>query len=743
MNNHRASIKSLKPQVLYKHFTSDGHRLEDMFVQLIESIVVAPNERASTYSKCLEREEFWIRELKTAYPYGLNDNIRGVGNISKQNDELIVWKFFNKHPKTRKQKSKRPSRKNTKKPTNPRDWLKNKLGNYKSMCFLHKYTSEIFGLRNIYLTDTRTLVEEELHLHTFPSHLLLILKDLIKFRLGTSQPQPPKQHTKENNHKHFLKVKFHNKGIEMINLSGILRYRWVKDTIPVFFEHRDPPTVSYKYTKTIGPSVFNFKKVTENINLASNDCTTCNCSSSAYLYQPLGHVVTGDLSIITNKKLRRLIKKGPNFREQNNINWDLCLKLFMEGVYNYKQMWTSRDGVDLCTLNEWAGMVKLLIENNIKRLESRGHKTRKRQVLKDTKCRTALRELHNEYVLVPADKASNNIIIVCKKYYTEVIRNELAGKSGKASTYVHCNDSIDQIVQRHLAYMHNTKIEVAKDMKRLPGFYWMPKLNKNPYGHRFIAASASCTTKPLSKLLTHCLWLILKHYREYCKGIENRTGVNCFWVINNSTEVTNTLDMLRHARALDSFDFSTLYTNIPHSQLKTRMEELIRNAYNTNTRDASHMALGRDYAYWTSRPVANTRNLTVNQLVEMFNFLIDNIYIQIGSAVYQQTIGIPMGTDCAPLVAYLFLFSYEFGFMKSLIRTDLSVAAKFSNTCRYIDDLLTLNNPDFQACIGQIYPPELELKKTTESHDRCSYLDLNISVLNSKVCTRGTPSVFQ
>ena len=46
------------------------------------------------------------------------------------------------------------------------------------------------------------------------------------------------------------------------------------------------------------------------------------------------------------------------------------------------------------------------------------------------------------------------------------------------------------------------------------------------------------------------------------------------------------------------------------------LEELIRNAY--NTRDASHMALGKDYAYWTSRPVANTRNLTVNQLVDKF-----------------------------------------------------------------------------------------------------------------------------
>ena len=59
-----------------------------------------------------------------------------------------------------------------------------------------------------------------------------------------------------------------------------------------------------------------------------------------------------------------------------------------------------------------------------------------------------------------------------------------------------------------------------------------------------------------------------------------------------------------------------------------------------------------------------------------------------------------MGTDCAPFVE---VFSYEFEFMKSLISTVFSVAAKFSNTCRYIDDLLTLNNNDFRAYTRQIY----------------------------------------
>ena len=46
----------------------------------------------------------------------------------------------------------------------------------------------------------------------------------------------------------------------------------------------------------------------------------------------------------------------------------------MEGVHNYRDMWASREGVDLCTLNEWAGTVKLLIENNIRRFDIKHEK---------------------------------------------------------------------------------------------------------------------------------------------------------------------------------------------------------------------------------------------------------------------------------------------------------------------------------------------------------------------------------
>ena len=67
-----------------------------------------------------------------------------------------------------------------------------------------------------------------------------------------------------------------------------------------------------------------------------------------------------------------------------------------------------------------------------------------------------------------------------------------------------------------------------------------------------------------------------------------------------------------------------------------------------------------------------------------------------------QCIGIPMGTDCAPLLTNLFLFYYEYKYMRNLIKTNLMLAKKFSNTMRYIDDLLTLNNPLFQSAIEDI-----------------------------------------
>ena len=82
-----------------------------------------------------------------------------------------------------------------------------------------------------------------------------------------------------------------------------------------------------------------------------------------------------------------------------------------------------------------------------------------------------------------------------------------------------------------------------------------------------------------------------------------------------------------------------------------------------------------------------------------------------GGYVYQQTVGIPMGTNCAPLVADVFLCSYEADFVQYLKKSKFKKhKTSFNLTFRYIDDVLSLNNPKFNDYIDVIYPKELETK---------------------------------
>ena len=101
-------------------------------------------------------------------------------------------------------------------------------------------------------------------------------------------------------------------------------------------------------------------------------------------------------------------------------------------------------------------------------------------------------------ILYPADKASDNVIVVYKKYYLDVVMNELQS----SSTNQEANKFSDEVAMRHLEYMAKNNVNVKQEQERLPSFYWLPKLHKTPYGTRFIAASNKCTTKELSTLLT-------------------------------------------------------------------------------------------------------------------------------------------------------------------------------------------------------------------------------------------------
>ena len=87
---------------------------------------------------------------------------------------------------------------------------------------------------------------------------------------------------------------------------------------------------------------------------------------------------------------------------------------------------------------------------------------------------------------------------------------------------------------------------------------------------------------------------------------------------------------------------------------------------------------------------------TADNICKIIEFLIDNIFVQFGWRLFRQMIGIPMGTNCAPLLADLFLYSYENEFLDNIIRSGHRRLARLFNLCyRYIDDLIVFNNKKF------------------------------------------------
>ena len=143
-------------------------------------------------------------------------------------------------------------------------------------------------------------------------------------------------------------------------------------------------------------------------------------------------------------------------------------------------------------------------------------------------------------------------------------------------------------------------------------------------------------------------------------------------------------------------------------------------------------------AFFTSDVYKYYNSLSCQKVCEALVYLLDNILIRVGTYYYRQIIGIPMGTNCAPLVADLFLCCYEKDFMKSLSRENQAdIIDAFNSTSRYPDDLLNnIDNIYFKHMVNRIYPADFQLNKAYSLDIEATFLDLNLSSSNGTVSTK-------
>ena len=257
--------------------------------------------------------------------------------------------------------------------------------------------------------------------------------------------------------------------------------------------------------------------------------------------------------------------------------------------------------------------------------------------------------------------------------------------------------------------------------------YWTPKMHKNPTGSRFIIASKNCSTKPLSKTISSAFKLIYRQVEAFHTNSKYFSNYNKFWVLQNSDPVlsiVNHINSKKRAKSISTYDFSTLYTKLPHEKLISQLSKVIDLVFKGGNKRYIRVS-ENGIAFWSKEK----KGISFSKagLKQAVAFLIENCNFTVGNKVFQQSIGIPMGIDPAPFWANLFLYTYESDFISRTIPLDPIKARHFHATKRFIDDLIAINDGgEFGKVFREIYPEELELKEE-HAGDHANFLQLDIS----------------
>ena len=183
------------------------------------------------------------------------------------------------------------------------------------------------------------------------------------------------------------------------------------------------------------------------------------------------------------------------------------------------------------------------------------------------------------------------------------------------------------------------------------------------------------------------------------------------------------------AAGLSTYDFSTLYTTLPHDLIREKLTNLIEWTFWGEGSPCVACGGGGGRAFFTSEDTGRYRLWSCQNVCEALIYLLDNIYIRFGTKLYRQIVGIPMGAGCAPLVAGLFLFCYERDFVASLSGVGRAeIVEAFKSTSGYLDDLLNVGSPCFGGVVGRVCPPGLRLGRAGTADAEAPFLDLHLSI---------------
>ena len=224
------------------------------------------------------------------------------------------------------------------------------------------------------------------------------------------------------------------------------------------------------------------------------------------------------------------------------------------------------------------------------------------------------------------------------------------------------------------------------------------------------AAKPKCVTTDASRKLASILNTILEGLAEKDEEFAAKNdGIRRFWVKLNMNDFNNMIKKRLDAcqgKQIRTYDFKKMYTNLTHKEIRRNVRAVVV-----------------EYKEWKTEEESGVPS--VEYIMEHLDFILDNIYVENGNRQYKQEIGIPMGTNAAPPIANLTLYTTEAEYIDKLLeKGDHTTAKQLCLTGRFIDDLITVG---LQGEFASDIYKDLELAETTEVKDkRVIYLGTQI-----------------
>jgi hypothetical protein len=716
---------NIAKQLFYEHFRNKKCNPTSLKFGIL--MVIPRND-----AKLREFEEnFFIRMLNTAFPFGFNQKIKFFGNIygKNSNNKLANHPYFNLRMK-RKPRSHGERKYSGRKPKRTSGKVNNNLLNY----FINANGEQKrhFNFKTLNKNTMAAIAERMNKRDSFK----LVIECLIH---ENKKMEIPKKDSM------FVQYEFINSCIDKIGIAQIFRKELRNKGIDLDDRKYPKITVTYSYKPKISRYLHNQKRFIESLDenkiteiLKRTDC----CYEIPNTDCKEGHLASGKLEYLPDA-LQNALKYGNNYRPDMQMHqdqvWDDINKFYDINANRVaKRFKISLDDA------------KMVVENANNTIRDKFSKIYNQNMVNTTEISSrelyditkfCKNEISNSIILCDVDKCTNNTAIICSKLYTKKLCEDLGIEVKDDNTlaitgndtFKPSNLNLEDIILRHRnIYRRYMGKDIPVDHRKIPTYYLIPKFHK---------PGDQCKTRPISSsretCLAECAGLAAKclnHLRQHFINITNlekhSKGLSTIKSINSTDLLLEELDNIEELvtpHTINTYDFKSVFTSFKFSSIMEAMIHVVNKCFNSKVGSDAFLVIGYKKCYYSSNSNVNGIKLKKEEILDLIQTLLNESYIKVGSLIFNQIKGIPMGSKSSAILCDLSLISFEDLFMSK-------EGYKALKGVRYQDDILIFDHANFINLYSKIYPRELELEQDNdEDGKKVNYLDTCIRIENGRI----------